>query len=363
MLLVMGGLLIATHLNGQIVLQALDAPDTFTPSEKCLERVYDKHYGDGDHNFIYCAVMGPNGKKWLNLNLGAEYAREGSPHFNPEVMPTEYEDWKAFGSLFQEGRKADGHELVTYYHRQVKPDIVSDLGPDFGFTSTQDYWYVYRKKPVTDIKQDVFNSNHSFVFTNHALTGEDWATTNEHDYNLWTGEMFNNPCPDGYRVMNMSDLKLVLVNDINKIVTDTDQGLFTTSVFYNTDYHLSIVTPPNTAKTIDYFSNNLDIMTQLRLQKTDAAYKDENVIEGTSSLWLAPDRIVEGPLEIHGWNKEWEPYGWTSITTRVVENRIISFLDRGNFGERLSEYAYPTIAYSLIEKNEKNSRAIRCVQK
>lgn len=45
-----------------------------------------------------------------------EYSREPTPnnpnpHFTPEAIPKDHNDWKAFGSLFQYGRDADGHTM------------------------------------------------------------------------------------------------------------------------------------------------------------------------------------------------------------------------------------------------------------
>ena len=75
-----------------------------------------------DHKFIYVPVITPSTSQyayianqvWLNNNLGAEYTRVGSPVFDPGQQAKEYNDHHAFGSLFQYGRPADGHELVTY---------------------------------------------------------------------------------------------------------------------------------------------------------------------------------------------------------------------------------------------------------
>lgn len=183
-IIVMGGLFTTSHLKSQVVLEALEGGIPFTPSEKCLERVYDKHYGDGDHNFIYCAVMGPDGKKWLNLNLGAEYAREGSPHFNPEAIPILYgKDPNAFGSLFQRGRRADGHELVAY----------SQGGA---------YWVADRKYSRTTEKQPILTSNHSYV--SNVL----WNIPNaDPSINPFTWNVQTDPCPIGYRVMEENDVK------------------------------------------------------------------------------------------------------------------------------------------------------------
>ena len=74
-----------------------------------------------DHQFIYVPVKDPNipyqsygGQTWLNNNLGAEYTRVGSSVFDPGQQAKAHNDHNAFGSLFQWGRPADGHELVTY---------------------------------------------------------------------------------------------------------------------------------------------------------------------------------------------------------------------------------------------------------
>ena len=72
-----------------------------------------------DHQFIYVPVKDPvsgsyRGNIWLNNNLGAEYTRVGSSVFDPGQQAKAHNDHNAFGSLFQWGRPADGHELVTY---------------------------------------------------------------------------------------------------------------------------------------------------------------------------------------------------------------------------------------------------------
>lgn len=66
------------------------------------------------HQFLYVPVMGPDGKIWLNNNLGADYANIHKPVFNPGQQAKTYSDHFAYGSLFQWGRVADGHELMTW---------------------------------------------------------------------------------------------------------------------------------------------------------------------------------------------------------------------------------------------------------
>lgn len=78
-----------------------------------------------DHQFIYVPVKIPDAgiykndsnlvnKVWLNNNLGAEYTRVGSSVFDPGQQAKDHSDHNAFGSLWQYGRPADGHELVDY---------------------------------------------------------------------------------------------------------------------------------------------------------------------------------------------------------------------------------------------------------
>ncbi|USL95043.1 hypothetical protein D1J36_007055 [Riemerella anatipestifer] len=70
--------------------------------------------GKLEHQFIYIPIKGSDGRTWLNNNLGADYANLNSPVFNPLQQATSIRDKNAYGSHFQWGRDADGHELVTY---------------------------------------------------------------------------------------------------------------------------------------------------------------------------------------------------------------------------------------------------------
>lgn len=74
-----------------------------------------KTNGVYEHQFIYVPIKDPRTSYvWLNNNLGAEYTRYGSSNFDPGQQAKTPKDWLAFGSMFQFGRPADGHELVTY---------------------------------------------------------------------------------------------------------------------------------------------------------------------------------------------------------------------------------------------------------
>ena len=74
-----------------------------------------KTNGVYEHRFIYVAVQDPQTNyTWLNNNLGADYTNLDSSVFDPGQQATIHGDHHAFGSLFQYGRSADGHELVNY---------------------------------------------------------------------------------------------------------------------------------------------------------------------------------------------------------------------------------------------------------
>ncbi|MCK0204791.1 fibrobacter succinogenes major paralogous domain-containing protein [Ornithobacterium rhinotracheale] len=70
--------------------------------------------GKLEHQFVYIPITGPDGRTWLNNNLGADYANVNSRYFNPTQQATSKTDYKAYGSLFQRGREANGHELVHW---------------------------------------------------------------------------------------------------------------------------------------------------------------------------------------------------------------------------------------------------------
>jgi hypothetical protein len=137
--------------------------------------VPDKMYGRTDnggaveHNFIYIPIVGEDGKIWLNNNLGADYSNVDLVSFNPGMQSIASDDYHAFGSLFQWGRKPDGHELIEWTD--------SSGTPKYGTTSTNN-----------DDPSDAL-----FVLSS------DWRITSDND--LWGNEASaNNPCPSGFRV-------------------------------------------------------------------------------------------------------------------------------------------------------------------
>ncbi len=140
-----------------------------------FDRKFDKvTNGKREHQFVYLPVTNPTtGKTWLNNNLGAEYADMNNPHgnYNPAQQAVTSNDTLAYGSLFQWGRKADGHELIRWINANTG-------SAEYGFT------------PVASN-----DPSHSFFIT----SGNDWRVDSSDT--LWAREISkNNICPVGYRL-------------------------------------------------------------------------------------------------------------------------------------------------------------------
>lgn len=102
------------------------------------------------------------GKIWMDRNLGATQ------------VATSSDDFKAFGSLFQWGRGADGHELITW-------------------TSATQGTPVHNE--YNDTRSDA--PGNTFIVTSSGAS--DWRITSTNS--LWQGvNGTNNPCPNGYRL-------------------------------------------------------------------------------------------------------------------------------------------------------------------
>jgi hypothetical protein len=141
----------------------------------------DRNIADAAHRMFYLPVLGADGKTWLNNNLGANYANTTNGAFNPAAQASSSTDQNAYGSLFQWGRGADGHELINW--------ISNSAG--------------------TAVNAATSGTSSSTTPGNSFLSGSlNWYTGSSPDPNsLWQGVSgTNNPCPIGYRVPTETEL-------------------------------------------------------------------------------------------------------------------------------------------------------------
>ena len=138
-----------------------------------IAAIPDRNYADAAHRMLYYPVLGLDGKTWLNNNLGADYANTTNAFFNPTEQATSTGDTKAYGSYFQWGRNADGHELIPASARTATLSSLDQPG-----------------------------NNGSFI--TNSTTPRDWRSPQ--NPNLWQGVAgVNNPCPSGYRLPTIEE--------------------------------------------------------------------------------------------------------------------------------------------------------------
>ncbi len=146
------------------------------PEHAILDRsFFKKTNGIFEHRFVYLPVENnTTGRTWLNNNLGADYANVDSSNYNVSQQATASNDHLAYGSLFEWGRKADGHELMNWNSGN------SGYGR-YGTTATK-----------------ANNPNHSLYITSNFYP-QFWRSNQ--DDTLWARESSaNNVCPAGYRL-------------------------------------------------------------------------------------------------------------------------------------------------------------------
>lgn len=144
----------------------------------------DRNFADANHKFIYLPITAVDGNIWLNNNLGADYSNLNHAQYNPSQQATAYNDYHAYGSLFQYGRYSDGHELINY------TDSTAGVAIN-GSTSINS---------TTDIP------GHN-LFILEGVSPFDWR--DPLNQNLWQGgePAINNPCPQGYRLPIIDEIE------------------------------------------------------------------------------------------------------------------------------------------------------------
>ena len=140
-------------------------------SVRCIKDVASQypitHTTCGNSYSYYEVENGETGEIWLDRNLGASQ------------VATSYDDYNAYGSLYQWGRLSDGHQCITYTSGTSGTPNSSTTA---GQSSTDD--------PGTS----------RFIYGSY-----DWR--NPSNDNLWQGASgINNPCPSGFRLPTNSEL-------------------------------------------------------------------------------------------------------------------------------------------------------------
>jgi hypothetical protein len=149
-----------------------------------IAAIPDRNYADAAHRMLYYPVLGAGGKTWLNNNLGADYANTTKASFNPVKQAGTSIDFSAYGSLFQWGRSADGHELINW----------GSSGAGLAVNGTTS------ERPNNDVP-----TSNKFINVTSFTNPRDWRSTP--NANLWQGVFgTNNPCPIGYRLPTESEL-------------------------------------------------------------------------------------------------------------------------------------------------------------
>lgn len=161
-----------------------------------------------EHQFIYLPVtvkIGSYEKIWLTNNLGAEYSNINSEHFNLMAKKTNEKDGKAYGSLFQWQRMADGHELMKWDENNPVNSPNNNTSVHSSFPAIRaNSWYNAGSNSV------LTGSHNAWVTDALAIAGP---------FNLWQANGANNPCPTGFHVPTGTEF-LDYLNALNS------QGIF-----------------------------------------------------------------------------------------------------------------------------------------
>jgi uncharacterized protein (TIGR02145 family) len=161
----------------------------------------------GADGLTYGIVMGADGKKWLDRNLGATR------------VATSFDDYQSYGNLYQWGRGADGHSLINHTSATA---ATAQNGSTLTLSAT-----------------DTPGDN---LFIKQPASPYDWRSTKND--NLWQGvNGTNNVCPAGFRLpTNTEQGALVTAAGITNSATAYSSSLKLTAAGYRDGSDASLYT-------------------------------------------------------------------------------------------------------------------------
>lgn len=118
---------------------------------------------------IYGIIISPTtGRKWLDRNLGASQ------------VATSFDDYKAYGDLFQWGRPADGHQLINWTSSTAGVAV----------------------NGITDVLATSDNPGHNNFINATVSSSRDWRS--DDNSNRWA-TIPQGPCPSGWHVPTIAE--------------------------------------------------------------------------------------------------------------------------------------------------------------
>ena len=295
----------------------------------------EKTNGNYEHQFIYVPVKDPVSYRiWLNNNLGAEYTNMGSSLFDPGQQAKEHGDYNAFGSLFQWGRPADGHELVTY---------TSGTTYNFKYPATNTLATTYPPghpnritPPISTVTATNITLNTGYAANSTALPNGSWGTLDDDKA----------ACPPGFRVAttnesidiisrykatdNMKDLYVRLPSSI-AVYTDYVAG---TKNYYNPklwglNYTYNNVNPPTTFQGKTLTSNNMIARSvDLRWDPAQQKFYSARTVDGKDIgsydgeiMWFSPGTFPQASDGTYPDDLD-RGYGYSNVQNRYTEHAM-----------------------------------------
>ncbi len=189
----------------------------------------------------YGEVTNPaTGKIWLDRNLGASQ------------VGTSIDDYLAYGSLFQWGRLADGHELINWTSPTTGVPV-NDTTPTLS---------------ATDIP------GHSLFITSSG-TPYDWRSPKND--NLWQGGSgINNPCPSDYRIPTKGELEAEMASWSSQDATGAFSSVLKLPLAGNRDYSSGLVSDAGSAQGAVWSSQTGTIFSFDMVYTPDTSWLNEN---------------------------------------------------------------------------------------